>query len=62
MDQLEQGTYYDFAIQPVYKGVGSQAARLSFATVPYAPDVPLLESVTDSNMQLIVYIDRYVTW
>ncbi|XP_063687942.1 uncharacterized protein LOC134821190 [Bolinopsis microptera] len=58
LDELEQGTYYDFTIQPFYEGVGSERVKLSFATIPYAPDVPLLESKTTSTMQLIVYIDR----
>ena len=41
------------------QGVGSEKAKIAFATVPYPPDVPLLESRTTSSMELIVYIDRY---
>jgi len=60
LDQLEQGTYYHFTIQPFYEGVGSEKVGLAFATVPYPPDVPLLQSATSSHMELKVNIDRMI--
>ena len=44
----------------IIQGVGSEKVGLAFATVPYPPDVPLLQSATSSHMELKVNIDRYV--